>query len=201
MTLRPHHIQLITTGLLACCFGCPSVSDPTASESTSAVPIETALANAGATPVTTARAPGCAEVGLPVDNIHRSMFEQLNAYRVEQGLQPLVYSKTLEAAANTQVQDLYARSFFAHVNPDGKNPGDRALAASFCHKYVGENIAAGQLSPSAVMIAWKNSPSHNENMLTPDYVYVGMGHYIDPNGRHYWAQEFAYDVPGSVASR
>ena len=110
-------------------------------------------------------------------------------------------SRTLETAADAQVQDLYARSFFAHINPDGKNPGDRALAASFCHKYVGENIAAGQLSPSAVMVAWQNSPSHNENMLTADYVYVGMGHYIDPNGRHYWAQEFAYDVPGSVASR
>ena len=73
--------------------------------------------------------------------------------------------------------------------------GQRALDADFCSKYVGENIAEGQTSVDAVMLAWKNSPHHNENMLHEDYVYVGMGHYVDPTGRQYWAQEFALDVP------
>lgn len=125
------------------------------------------------------------------------MLEQLNAYRAQNGLEPLIYSKTLEAAANAQAKDLFARNFFDHINPDGKDPGDRALDARFCHKYVGENIAAGQTSVTAVMQAWKNSPHHNENMLDPDYVYVGMGYYVDPSGRQYWAQEFAFDVPNN----
>ena len=60
---------------------------------------------------------------------------------------------------------------------------------------VGENIAAGQTNVPAVMEAWKNSPDHNENMLEPDYSYVGMGYFVDPTGRQYWGQEFAYDVP------
>jgi uncharacterized protein YkwD len=98
------------------------------------------------------------------------------------------------------VRDLYERSFFAHVNPDGQDPGLRALDADFCHKYVGENIAAGQTSVSAVMTAWKNSPDHNENMLLAEYVYVGMGHFTDPSGRQYWGQEFAFSLPVSTIS-
>jgi uncharacterized protein YkwD len=127
--------------------------------------------------------------------LHKAMFDALNAYRIENGLNPLSYSRRLELSGDAQVEDLYTRSFFAHVNPDGENPGDRALDVGFCHKYVGENIAAGQISVAAVMQAWKNSPDHNENMLEPKYAYVGMGFYIDPTGRRYWAQEFAYDLP------
>lgn len=140
-------------------------------------------------------APLCADIGEPGTNVHQALFDALNAYRIENDLAPLVYSTTLETAADAMVADLYERNFFSHTNPDGDGPGDRALDAGFCHQYVGENIAAGQDTVSQVMQAWKDSPSHNLNMLEPDYVYVGMGYYTDPTGRRYWAQEFAYDLP------
>lgn len=139
--------------------------------------------------------PLCVEPGEPATPTHQAMFDALNAYRLEHGLSPLIYSKRLEAAADDQVRDLWQRGFFAHVNPDGKNPGQRAVAAGFCHQYVGENLAAGQMTIANAMTAWKNSPGHNANMLEPDYVYVGVSHSVDPNGRHYWAQEFAYELP------
>lgn len=139
--------------------------------------------------------PACVDIGQPGAPTQLAMLEALNAYRAEQGLTPLIYSKRLEAAANGQVVDLWQRGFFAHVNPDGLGPGERAVAVGFCHKYVGENLAAGQKSVGAVMTAWKNSPGHNENMLEPRYVYVGVSYSTDTNGRMYWAQEFAYDLP------
>jgi uncharacterized protein YkwD len=102
---------------------------------------------------------------------------------------------TRKLAADADCRDMYERHFFAHINPDGQNPGQRAVASGFCHEYVGENIAAGQKSPEAAEIAWENSPSHRENMLEPLYKYVGVGFYQDPTGRMYWAQEMAYQYP------
>lgn len=144
---------------------------------------------------TDADAPACVRVGQPATATHRAMLEALNSYRVENGLAPLVYSKSLEAAATAQVNDLWQRGFFAHENPDGNGPGERAILAGFCHRYVGENIAAGQTSIPSVMTAWKNSPGHNANMLEPEYKYVGVSFSVDGNGRLYWAQEFAYELP------
>lgn len=137
----------------------------------------------------------CKALGEPSTETHREMFEALNNFRVANGLEPLVYSARLEAAANAHARDLYERGYFAHINPDGENPGKRAVQAGFCHEYVGENIAAGQKSVQAAQIAWENSPSHRENMLQPAYKMVGMGFYQDPTGRMYWAQELAYDLP------
>ncbi|HSW45182.1 MAG TPA: CAP domain-containing protein [Phycisphaerae bacterium] len=139
--------------------------------------------------------PPCAGIGQPASLTHQQLFEALNQYRVENGLRPLFYSQALEEAADDQARDLWVRGFFSHTNPDGESPGDRALEAGFCHRYVGENIAAGHTSVEQVMQAWKDSPGHNANMLDPDFVYVGMGYSFDARGRQYWAQEFAFDVP------
>ncbi|MHC4443624.1 MAG: CAP domain-containing protein [Planctomycetota bacterium] len=138
--------------------------------------------------------PECIEAGEPGTSVHGDLFEALNQYRVENGLEPLIYSEKLEAVANAHVYDTWSRGYFAHVNPEGQGPSDRALEAGFCHKYVGENLAAGQKSVDLAMEAWKNSPTHNKNMLIKDYVYGGVGFFQDPLGRLYWAQLFAYDV-------
>ncbi len=137
----------------------------------------------------------CILLGGPRTTTHQALLEELNGYRAEQGLAPLVYSKVLEQTIDAHVSDLWERGFFSHTNPDGEGPGDRAVRSGFCHTYVGENIAAGQKSIAQVMQAWKDSPSHDANMLEPEYVYVGIGFFVDPAGRHYWGQTFAYELP------
>jgi len=143
----------------------------------------------------TPEAPPCVQAGSPATEIQQAMFEAINRYRVSCGLEPLIYSKTLEAAASAHAEDLWVRDFFSHANPDGELPPDRALAAGFCHRYVGENLAAGQTTVEQMMDAFRASPSHDANMLEPQYVYVGMGFSVDPRGRRYWCQLFAFDVP------
>lgn len=137
----------------------------------------------------------CMVLGEPTDETHKALLEELNNFRAVNGLEPLVYSVRLQMAADAHAKDLYEREFFAHINPDGENPGQRAVRLGFCHEYVGENIAAGQKSVEAAQIAWENSPSHRDNMLQARYKYVGVGVYQDPAGRMYWAQELAYEVP------
>ncbi len=139
----------------------------------------------------------CDAIGQPRDSVHEQMFRLLNNYRTGKGLPALEYSKTLEAAADEHARDMWRRNFFEHTNPDGEGPGDRALRAGFCHRYVGENIAEGNGLPTAgdAQIAWVNSPGHNANMLYEPYRLVGMGHYYDAKtGYHYWVQDMAYPV-------
>lgn len=143
----------------------------------------------------TAPAPDCLELGEPSTETHRALFEALNNYRIANGLEPLLYSRRLEEAADAHVRDMAQRGYFAHLNPEGETPGGRAVAVGFCHDYVGENLAAGQRSVEAAQRAWENSPSHNENMLEPAYRYVGVGYYVSDTGRMFWTQEMAYDVP------
>ena len=89
------------------------------------------------------------------------------------------------------------RNFFAHIDPDGNTPPDRALAAGFCHEYVGENLATGFRDADAVMAGWIASEGHNANLLNADYALVGIGVARTPADGAVWVQEFAYD-PGVV---
>ena len=59
--------------------------------------------------------------------------------------------------------------------------------ALFPHMTVGENVAYGQPTPAAVMIAWMNSPGHRANILHPDWTHIGMG---VAKATPYWAQVF-----------
>lgn len=138
----------------------------------------------------------CIVPGEPATIVQKRMFRELNDYREKHGLPPLIYSKALEAAADAHLRDMYERGYFDHITPENLTPGNRAVAMGFCHEYVGENLAAGQRNMKAAMRAWDRSPPHQLNMLEPNYVYVGMGHFVDPlTGRQSWAQEFAFDLP------
>ena len=186
--------RLIALALLGVIAGCGGSSGPLPTGIMPAVSTDL-TASGRADQFDSADAPPCARIEEPKTPTHLAMYQELNRYRAENGLQPLLYSQTLEAAADSHVEDLWVRDFFSHTNPDGEDPGDRAYRAGFCHWYVGENIAAGQMSVQHVMQAWKDSPHHDVNMLEPEYVYVGMGFSTDTFGRRYWGQAFAYDLP------
>jgi hypothetical protein len=143
----------------------------------------------GAGPLTDAAE--CVELGPPSDIQHRDMFELVSNYRVRNGLNALTYSQSLQRAADAYAMRLYREDFFDHVAPDGSRPGDRAVAAGYCDTFVGENLAYGlnQLSQADdAMQGFIDSPGHNENMLRPDWDYVGVGYLkiSGPQGDEYW---------------
>ena len=53
-------------------------------------------------------------------------------------------------------------------------------------RLMAENIAEGQQTPAAVVKAWLQSPPHRANLLHAEVEEVGVGHAVDPQGRHYW---------------
>ncbi|KKZ73539.1 hypothetical protein VO63_12285 [Streptomyces showdoensis] len=112
----------------------------------------------------------------------------VNAERAKVGCGALTANATLTKAAQGHSDDMAARDFFDHTNPDGDGPGERVTAAGYPWTTYGENIAMGQSSPEAVMEAWMNSPGHRANILNCDFKEIGIG--IHNSGGPYWTQVF-----------
>ena len=135
---------------------------------------------------------------MPATRTHAALFQQLNEYRISEGLTPLVYSKALELAANEHARDMSVRGYFSHRSPDGLKAPDRVKDAGFCHRYVGENLYWGRNSirtPEEAMAGWKRSAGHDRNMRTPGYRYGGIGFYRVPKSdgwHYYWVQVMGF---------
>jgi len=120
----------------------------------------------------------------------REVLRLTNQERSKSGLSTLAWNDALALAGADHCQDMIDRNYFAHESPDGSNPGSRGTAAGYQWQLIGENIAAGQETPQAVVQGWMNSKDHRENILRAEFKDLGVGLRAAPDGRIYWAQEF-----------
>jgi uncharacterized protein YkwD len=129
-----------------------------------------------------------------LDRVRAEMLARVNAARKKAGAQPLRSNGKLDLAAQRHAEDMLARSYFAHASPEKKTVRDRASAAGYDWRRIGENIAEGQFSVDEVMDTWMNSPGHRKNILDPDFRELGVGLALGRSGggRHriVWAQAF-----------
>lgn len=133
----------------------------------------------------------CEPIGTPDTDTQQQMLNALNNYRVANGLHFLMYSDTLEQAAQDYAERMAQEGFFSHTSPDGGQALDRATTAGFCSpSLIGENLAMGQTSVTQVQSGWQGSPGHNENMVREVFTFVGMGHATSVWGTQYWVQLF-----------
>ena len=164
-----------------------------------------AQAPAPATPVGTVVPPSTAAAGsratCGLADFEAEALRLINAYRAA-GAQcgssgsfaattPLAWNAALTQAALVHADDMLARNFFSHTGSDGRSAGDRATAAGYVWRTVGENIAAGQPTVAVVVAGWMASPGHCANLMQPAFRDIGM---VCVNGvasstyRSYWAQ-------------
>ncbi|QIY60820.1 sigma-70 family RNA polymerase sigma factor [Streptomyces sp. RPA4-2] len=113
----------------------------------------------------------------------------VNKERATAGCGPLTEDAQLEKAAQAHSDDMAARNFFEHTNPDGADPGQRITAAGYRWSTYGENIAQGQQTPEAVMESWMNSPGHRANILNCAFKNIGVGVHKGSGGP-WWTQDF-----------
>ncbi len=118
------------------------------------------------------------------------VLDLVNAERAKEGAAPLELDADLCAVAQLHSNDMVARGFFDHYNPDGLSPFDRMSAYGIRYMAAGENIAAGQRSPEAVMNSWMNSPGHRSNILNPSYKKMGIAWADGGDYGIYWTQCF-----------
>ncbi|WP_095053206.1 CAP domain-containing protein [Pseudomonas sp. Irchel s3b2] len=105
---------------------------------------------------------------------------------------PLTWNAALGAAAQGHSKAMAYGNYFAHRDPDGDMPADRARAAGYRGRQIGENIAAGQGSPSKAMAGWLASPGHCANLMNPMFTQVGAAYAADSRSDKgvYWTMLF-----------
>ncbi|MGW7070620.1 sigma-70 family RNA polymerase sigma factor [Streptomyces sp. NPDC054855] len=182
----------------------PSTTAATPSKSPSASPSRTKKASPKATPSKKTKAPKPRASTprptrtssppqapqAPAGNSYGEQVTRLaNAERAKSGCGPLTLNSKLDDAAQGHSDDMAERDFFDHTNPDGEDPGDRVTAAGYKWTTYGENIAAGQRTPAAVMDSWMNSSGHRANILNCSFKEIGVG-YRQGSGGPWWTQNF-----------
>ncbi|MBJ3806454.1 CAP domain-containing protein [Streptomyces flavofungini] len=114
----------------------------------------------------------------------------VNQERANVGCRPVAADPGLATLAGDFSADMAERDFFAHTDPDGATPWDRAEKVGI-QDLGGENIARGQANAQSVMDAWMNSPGHRANILNCDYKTLGVGAHFAPGGP-WWTQDFGF---------
>jgi len=107
---------------------------------------------------------------------------------------PLIFNPALTGAALAHSREMAHYGEFDHRGHDGSTPPVRVARAGYGrYRVVGENIAAGALTPREVTQGWLSSPAHCENIMDPRFVETGIAFAVNPTAREavYWTQDFA----------
>ena len=109
------------------------------------------------------------------------------------GLPGLRENARLNRSAQGWTNVMVTHRDFSH----GADFAARISAVGFDWSNVGENIATGYATPVAVVKAWMASKGHCQNILNPQYRYVGTGVQTTPSvgwlqhaGPGTWTQDF-----------
>lgn len=113
-------------------------------------------------------------LGISYDISVEDLVRLTNEKRIEAGLKPLVLNPELSLAAQAKASYMFEKDFWAHVAPDGTTPWYFIKNAGYEYQYAGENLARGFNTAEDVTKAWMESPTHRENLLSPNYTDIGF---------------------------
>ena len=131
------------------------------------------------------------------------LLELTNQYRAANGRPPLFLSDHLSQSAQDYAEAMGRLRFFGHDGPNGGNMTSRIEASGYLGwSSIGENLGAGYKTPEEVFKGWLASPTHRDNILSPDFREIGIGFSSQPNAPYvdYWVQTFGVR-PGVVAAQ
>lgn len=110
----------------------------------------------------------------PRPDLEARMLQLVNNERIAAGLRPLAPDPEATNVARRHSSDMFARGYFAHETPEGRDAFDRMRESGVPFRAAGENLALAptmQLAHSGLM----NSPGHRANILHGDFGRVGIG--------------------------
>ncbi len=116
----------------------------------------------------------------------------INGYRAEGGLKPLKLNEKLTRAACVRSEEIGWSGKFSHMRPNYALGTAIVKEEGIKTGKVGENIGRGYATPSAVCAAWKDSETHYEIIMTPEFTETGIGVAEGPpnGGGLFWTQFF-----------
>jgi uncharacterized protein YkwD len=127
-------------------------------------------------PAAAAHGRGCRHARTPIAAASRAQLQRtvvclINRQRSERGLPALRASRRLNRSAQGWTDAMVSHQIFGH----GADFAARITAVGFSWSSVGENIATGFQTPSAVVRGWMASTGHCQNILSPAFSFVGTG--------------------------
>jgi uncharacterized protein YkwD len=98
----------------------------------------------------------------------------ISQYRQSRGRSAVTVDPALMAIARAHSDRMAAADTMTHVLPGEGSFRDRLVAGSYDAGMAAENVAEGQSSLAEVLQGWKNSPSHNANLLEEHIDDIGI---------------------------
>lgn len=100
----------------------------------------------------------------------------INQQRSLRNLTILNYNDKLTVAAQSKADDMIARHYFSHTDPEGNYIWPKIVAAGYTpYTQLGENLAIEFYDTGSLIAAWMNSPTHRANILQENFRDQGMG--------------------------
>jgi uncharacterized protein YkwD len=130
------------------------------------------------------------------DKVRESILKAVNEMRADGKVVPLKVNAKLETAAQKHAENMAKQQKQEH-DLDGKTPRDRVLAEGYKMAGAGENIVmvkkTKNITDAAALAikAWKDSPSHYQNIMRGFVSETGVGLAQDKDGYWYFCQVFA----------
>lgn len=117
----------------------------------------------------------------PRPELEAAMLTLVNAERAKAGLRAIAADTEAVDVSRAHSRDMFERSYFAHITPEGRSPFDRLRAARLSYRVAGENLALARTLDMA-HTGLMNSPGHRANILNPAFGRLSIG--IVDGGRH-----------------
>jgi uncharacterized protein YkwD len=108
------------------------------------------------------------------EDLEAKMLELVNEERAKERLKPLKADPEIQVVARKHSADMFARGYFSHITPEGKDPFDRMRAGGIRFLAAGENLALAQ-TLSIAHTGLMNSPGHRANILHKSFGRLGIG--------------------------
>lgn len=118
------------------------------------------------------------------------LFELTNSARIQRELPLLKWDETTRDTARKHSEDMADNRYFSHTNLDGKSPFDRMGDDNISFFVAGENLAYGQYSSIFAHEGLMNSMGHRENIVKPDFGYLGVGVSFNTDHQPYFTANF-----------
>lgn len=98
----------------------------------------------------------------------------VNKERISRNKLVLNWNEDLAESAEDKLDDMFTNQYFDHVSKDGTTAWEFVIAEGYDYKYAGENLGIDFNSVNDVFNAWKNSPTHYENIISDKFVDYGF---------------------------
>lgn len=126
-------------------------------------------------------APGVPDPTADLSKLEGDLLNLINKGRASMGLDALVLAEPLQKMARLHSYDMLENGFFSHISPVRGDLEQRGNAQGLSG--VGENIAMGYPDAESVYAAWMDSPTHRDNILAEEAVFIGIG-FAKAQGSH-----------------